>query len=143
MSMQTAQTTTELGMHVQLNAPYEVALERTKAALKAEGFGVLTEIDVRETLKKKLGVDFRRYVILGACNPPLAHRALSADLDMGLLLPCNVTVYETAEGGSVVSLVSPVAMAGLFTDPVTAPTFAAISAEAQQRLERVAAALKE
>ncbi len=136
---QTTQTTTELGVHVQLKAPYEVALERTKAALKAEGFGVLTEIDVQETLKKKLGVDFRRYIILGACNPPLAHRALSADLDVGLLLPCNVTVYETAEGGSVVGLVSPVAMAGLFTDP----TFTAISAEAQQRLERVAAALKE
>jgi uncharacterized protein (DUF302 family) len=132
-------TKSELGVHVQLNQPYAVALERVKAALKAEGFGVLTEIDVQETLKKKLNQDFRRYIILGACNPPLAHRALQADLDVGLLLPCNVVVYETGEGESVVGLVNPMAMAAMFTDP----TFADIASEAQQHFERVAAALKE
>ncbi len=135
----TDQIKQELGTHVELNVPYETALERAKAALKAEGFGVLTEIDVKETLKKKIGADFRRYVILGACNPPLAHRALSADLDVGLLLPCNVVVYETGPQESVVGLVNPAAMAGLFTDP----TFEAIAAEAQQRFERIAVALKQ
>ena len=135
----TTQTPNDLGVNVHLQVPYEVALERAKAALKAEGFGVLTEIDVQETMKKKLGADFRRYMILGACNPPLAHRALSADLDVGLLLPCNVVVYESDDGGSVVGLVSPLAMARLFAEPV----FAAVASEAQQRFERVAAALKE
>lgn len=133
------QTTTALGMHVRLAQPYELALERARAALKAEGFGVLTEIDVKETLKKKLGVDFQRYIILGACNPPLAHRALGTDLDVGLLLPCNVVVYETGPGESVVGLLNPRVMATLFADPA----FAAIASEAQQRFERVAAALKE
>src|SRR5512143_629037 len=99
---------------------YDEALTKLPAALGAEGFGVLTEIDMKETLKKKLGVDFRRYVILGACNPPLAHRALNADLDVGLLLPCNVIVYETTEGESVVGLVNPVAMASMFADPTFA-----------------------
>lgn len=76
-------------------------------ALKAEGFGVLTEIDVRETLKKKLGVDFRRYQIIGACNPPLAHRALEAALEVGLMLPCNVIVYEDDAGHTVISAIDP------------------------------------
>jgi uncharacterized protein (DUF302 family) len=129
----------ELGLHVQLKQPYEVALERVKTALKAEGFGVLTEIDVQDTFKKKINQDFRRYVILGACNPPLAHRALSADLDVGLLLPCNVIVYEVDPGQSMVGLVNPVAMASIFTDPV----FTEIATDAQRRFERIAAALKE
>jgi uncharacterized protein (DUF302 family) len=129
--------TTELGIHVQLKLPYEEALERVKAALKVEGFGVLTEIDVQDTLKKKINQDFRRYAILGACNPPLAHRALSADLDVGLLLPCNVTVYETSPVESMVSFVNPVAMAAMFPDP----TFAEIATDAQQRFTRVAASL--
>jgi uncharacterized protein (DUF302 family) len=132
------QTSMQLGMHVTVQQPYDVVLERTKAALKAEGFGVLTEIDVKETLQKKLGAEFRRYIILGACNPPLAHRALSADLDVGLLLPCNVVVYETTPGESVVSLLNPMVMSSLFADP----TFATIASEAQQRFERVAAALR-
>ena len=134
----TAQPTTELGIHVQLKQPYETAIERTRSALKAEGFGVLTEIDVRETMKQKLGVDFRRYVILGACNPPLAHRALTTDLDVGLLLPCNVIVYETVPGESVVGLLNPMVMSTMLHDPA----FANIAREALARLERVAAALQ-
>ena len=85
---------TDIGMRATLNVPYEQAVRRSTDALKAEGFGVLTQIDVKATLKQKINADFRRYVILGACNPSLAHRALSANLDVGLLLPCNVTVYE-------------------------------------------------
>lgn len=86
--------------------PYEEALTRMKAALREEGFGVLTEIDVRATLKEKLNVDFREYVIIGACNPPLAHRALEADLNVGTLLPCNVVVYSDG-AESVISVFDP------------------------------------
>lgn len=82
------------GYKKNLNIPYEEAIQRTKEELKKEGFGVLTEIDVKETLKKKLNVDFNKYVILGACNPPFAHKSLQAELDIGLMLPCNVIVYE-------------------------------------------------
>ena len=89
-----------------VNLPHEEAIEATKEALAAEGFGILTEIDVRATLKEKLDVDFRPYVILGACNPPLAQRSLEADDQIGLLLPCNVVVQE-AEGGSIVSAIDP------------------------------------
>ena len=87
---------TDIGMRATLNLPYEQAVQKSTDALKAEGFGVLTQIDVKATLKQKINADFRRYVILGACNPALAHRALSANLNVGLLLPCNVTVYEEA-----------------------------------------------
>jgi uncharacterized protein (DUF302 family) len=104
---------TTYGFSRKLRMPYEDALEKAIAALKEEGFGVLTEIDVKATLKKKLDVDFRRYVILGACNPPFAHKALSAELEIGLLLPCNVIVYETEDGGSVVSAINPMAALGV------------------------------
>ncbi len=130
---------TEIGIKVEVALPYEQAVEKATQALKAEGFGVLTEIDVKATLKKKIDVDFRRYVILGACNPPLAHRALSADLDVGLLLPCNVVVYEVAENKSMVGLVDPIAMLGVLTNPELAP----IAEEARARLGRVAKALQE
>lgn len=103
-------TETRYGLQVTLPIPYGEALERATAALKQEGFGVLTSIDVRQTLKQKIDADFRPYTILGACNPPLAHRALSSDLDVGLLLPCNVIVYEDAPGTSVVSAIAPKAM---------------------------------
>ena len=101
-------------MKREVNRTYDEMLERVPEALKAEGFGVLTEIDVKETLKQKIDVDFRRYKILGACNPPLAHKALEADLDVGVLLPCNVVVYEADDGRTVVSAVDPAAAIGEF-----------------------------
>lgn len=103
-------TETRYGLQVTLPVPYAEALERAVAALKEEGFGVLTTIDVKQTLKQKLDADFRPYTILGACNPPLAHKALSTDLDVGLLLPCNVIVYEEVPGTTVVSAIAPRAM---------------------------------
>lgn len=92
-----------------LNMPFEEAIEKTTAGLKEEGFGVLTEIDIKETLKEKLDVDFRKYQILGACNPPMAHEALSAEEHIGLMLPCNVIVQEHENGDVEVSAVDPVA----------------------------------
>jgi uncharacterized protein (DUF302 family) len=96
-----------LGLSKKLGCSYDDALTRIPEALKTEGFGVLTTIDVKETLKQKLGVDFRRYVILGACHPPIAHRALSANLGFGLMMPCNVTIHEDADGKAVVQMVDP------------------------------------
>lgn len=132
----TVQTQPSYALTVKLDVPYEEAVEKVTAALKEEGFGVLTEIDVKATLKKKLDVDFRRYVILGACNPPLAHKALSTKLDIGLLLPCNVIVYEE-DGGSVVSIVDPIAMLGV----AEAEGLEDVAAEAARRLGRVRDAL--
>jgi uncharacterized protein (DUF302 family) len=90
-----------------LHASYDQALARVPEALKSEGFGVLTQIDVQSTLREKLGVDFRRYQILGACNPPLAHQALQAELEIGLMLPCNIVVYEGDDGRAVVLAIDP------------------------------------
>jgi uncharacterized protein (DUF302 family) len=126
------------GFSTRLNVPYEAAIEKVTAALKEQGFGVLTQIDVRETLKQKLGVDHRRYIILGACNPPLAYRALQAEPEIGLLLPCNVIVYEgEGEEESVVSIVDPLAMMQVSANAALAE----IAAEAQARLKKVVAAL--
>lgn len=127
-----------LGTTIQIRADFDSALARVTDALKAEGFGVLTEIDVKDTLKKKLGVDFRRYKILGACNPSLAYRALSAAPEVGLLLPCNVTVSEVEPGVAQVSLVDPLVMLGVVAHPDLQP----IAEEAKTRLERVTIALK-
>jgi uncharacterized protein (DUF302 family) len=91
----------------ELNASYDNVLAKLPEVLKSEGFGVLTEIDVTDTLKKKLDVDFRRYKILGACNPALAHQALLSELEIGLMLPCNVIVYEADGGNTVVSAIDP------------------------------------
>lgn len=127
-----------LGHTVKLQTDYETALQKVTDALKAEGFGVLTEIDVKATLKKKLDVDFRPYKILGACNPPLAYRALTAAPEVGLLLPCNVTVAQ-ADDGVEVSLVDPISMLGFVAHPDLEP----VAEEARQRLARVAQALAE
>ena len=115
---------------------YEDAIPAVTAALKTQGFGVLTEIDVKSTLKAKIGADFRKYVILGACNPNLAHQALSYDLGMGLLLPCNVIVYEE-DGGSVVSIVDPLEM----LDTANKPDLLPVAEEAKGRLSNVIDAL--
>jgi uncharacterized protein (DUF302 family) len=128
------QTATQWGFGATVRLPFDVAVERTKEALAREGFGVLTEIDVRTTLKKKLDIDFRPYVILGACNPPLAHRALSADLEIGLLLPCNVIVYATDNAGeSMISVMDPEAVLSITGRDDIAP----IAREVSQRMHRV------
>ena len=120
------------GFGTKVALPYEDAVRRATDLLKEEGFGVLTEIDVRKTLREKLGTDFRRYVILGACNPHLAHRAFQAELEIGLLLPCNVIVYEI-ENGSVVSAMDPRAALELAGNEA----LRSIAEEARARLERV------
>jgi uncharacterized protein (DUF302 family) len=125
-------TITDYAFRTKLDLPYEQAVGKVTAALKDEGFGVLTEIDVKATLKKKLDADFRRYVILGACNPALAHQALNTELEIGLLLPCNVIVYEE-DGGSVVSIVDPISMLGVVENPELDP----VADEARTRLQRV------
>ncbi len=123
---------TPAGIRVKVSLPYAEAVEKTVAALKAEGFGVLTTIDVKQTIKEKLGEEYRPYVILGACNPPLAHRALTAEPEVGLLLPCNVVVYE--EGDScVVSAMDPTAVAKVMPHP----ELQAVAKEARAKLERV------
>jgi uncharacterized protein (DUF302 family) len=123
------------GTTVQL--PYEEAIQHVKDALKAEGFGVLTEIDVRETLREKLGLQMEPYLILGACNPVLAHRALEQEPDIGLLLPCNVVVRAVDEGCRV-EIADPEAMLGI----VGSQPLDTIAEEAKQRLQRVVAALE-
>ena len=117
---------------------YEQAIERTRASLKGEGFGVLTEIDVRKTMQEKLGAEFRPYVILGACNPPLAHRALSEDLGIGLLLPCNVVVYDNGDGTSTVEAMDPEAALALVGDN---KAIAEVAHEARARLGRAIGAV--
>lgn len=130
--------TTEIGMRVVLQTSLDEAIERTTAALKAEGFGVLTRIDAHSTFKEKINVEFRKYVILGACNPPLAHRALSANADVGLLLPCNVTVQEEGSGIAVTA-VNPEVMLGVMPSNAEVE---AVATEAKARLERVISSLR-
>jgi uncharacterized protein (DUF302 family) len=128
----------DYGLKVTLNTPYAEVVDQVVAALKAQGFGVLTEIDVRATLKQKLDVDSRPYVILGACNPPLAHRAMQAEPDIGLLLPCNVIIYEGENAGqTVVAIIDPM----ILVQVVDNLALATVATEARARLERVAAAL--
>ncbi|MGN6814048.1 MAG: DUF302 domain-containing protein [Thermomicrobiales bacterium] len=124
------------GFGTALDEPFDEAIARTKAALQREGFGVLSEIDVQATLRAKLGVDFERYLILGACNPQLAHRGLQAEHELGLLLPCNVIVHEH-NGRSAVSIVDPAAMLGV----VETDALREVADEAKARLERVVAKL--
>ena len=122
------------GVGTTVAAPYRDAIEKTRAALQEQGFGVLTEIDVQKTMKEKLDVDFRSYVILGACNPALAHQALQADLGVGLLLPCNVIVYDNGDGTSSVEALDPEAALGIVGDN---PAIATVARDAKARLQRV------
>ena len=119
-----------------LSVAYEDAIPAVTAALKAEGFGVLTEIDIKKTFKAKLDADFRKYVILGACNPNLAFKALSHDLDIGLFLGCNVIVYEDGDG-SAVSIVDPLQMLDVASHPDMLP----VAEDARARLTRVISSL--
>lgn len=129
---------TSYGMRVGLSVGYEEAVERVTAALKTEGFGVLTSIDVKATLKQKLDQDFRKYVILGACNPPLASRALAAETEVGLLLPCNLIVYETEPGRSAVAAVAPLVTMSRVGNPALEP----LGREVDAKLRRVLAVLE-
>ncbi len=122
---------TRYGLKVSVNLPYDEAVEKATAALKTQGFGVLTTIDVQQTLKTKLDREFRKYVILGACNPALADRALHAELEVGLLLPCNVVVYETGPAESIVAAMAPLAALGVVGDN---PALADVAREADARL---------
>ena len=124
------------GMRRELAIGYEDAVAKTKDALKAQGFGVLTEIDVKATLKAKLDADVDPYIILGACNPPLAHRAITADPEVGLLLPCNVVV-RTAGGKTIVEAMDPAAAMGIVGNPAVE----SVANEAKERLEKALAAL--
>jgi uncharacterized protein (DUF302 family) len=126
-----------LGMTRVLEYGYGEALARIPEALKTEGFGVLTEIDVQATLKQKLGVEFRRYKILGACNPPIAHQALRADLEVGVMLPCNVVVYEREDGRAVVIAVDPTQTAAAREIPAVQR----LAGEVKGKLARVLARL--
>ena len=128
------------GFSKTVDLPYEDAVEKARAALKAEGFGVLCEIDIKEKLKEKLGVDFRNYVILGACNPPLAYETLQQEIGIGLLLPCNVIVYETDEAGkSVVAAIDAKTM--LSVVGTNNATINAVATEVNEKLQRVVAQL--
>jgi uncharacterized protein (DUF302 family) len=118
-----------------LNTTYEDAVSRVRNVLKEEGFGVLTEIDVKDTLKKKLNKEFRKYIILGACNPPYAYQALEADLDVGLLLPCNVIVYETDDKKAYVAAINPVSA----LETIKSPALEKIARQVTEKIRRVVA----
>jgi uncharacterized protein (DUF302 family) len=130
-----------------MNTPYGISIHTTLgyaeargaviASLKQEGFGVLTEIDVRATMKAKLNADFRPYAILGACNPPLAHQALTNEIEIGLLLPCNVIVYEADGGGSVVSAMNAIAAMEFTGNPALKPVAQQATEKLRRALERL------
>lgn len=131
---------TAYGLRVSVKTPFETALARTTEELKKEGFGVITTIDMKQTLKAKLDRDFRKYTILGACNPPLVSKALDAELEVGLLLPCNVVVYESdASGETVISAMAPMSALGVVGQN---PSLHEVAADADARLRRAMEALE-
>ncbi|HZT30317.1 MAG TPA: DUF302 domain-containing protein [Bryobacteraceae bacterium] len=135
--MMQASTAIQYGYVRPAGVPFEQAVEAAEAALKAEGFGVLCQIDIQAKLKEKLGVDFPRYVILGACNPPLAHQALQAEVNLGLLLPCNVVVYE--QGGQVYAgAVDAVKMLSIVGNPAMEPVARGVNERLRRVVDRVA-----
>jgi uncharacterized protein (DUF302 family) len=123
---------TRYGLRVEVEDGFDATVQAVTAALKTQGFGVLTTIEIDKALKEKIGAEFRRYTILGACNPHLAHRALTAELELGLLLPCNVIVYEKDGGGTAVAAMAPVPAMGM----VGNPALAEIASEADARLRK-------
>lgn len=129
---------TTFGIRKSLRATFDETLVRVTEALKSEGFGVLTEIDVQQTLKQKLGVDFRRYKILGACNPPFAHQALEVELEAGLMMPCNVIVYEEDERGRVaVAAIDPTKTVAASGNPKLAELAGAVKDKLTRALARL------
>jgi uncharacterized protein (DUF302 family) len=130
---------TTYGVKIAVALPWDAAIARTTEALKAEGFGVLTTIDVQATLRTKLDREFRKYVILGACNPSLADRALQAELEIGLLLPCNVIVYENGPTETVVAAMAPLAALGVVGEN---SALHAVAVEADARLRRALQSLE-
>jgi len=131
-----------LGFTAAVDVDFDRAVERTKAALKLEGFGIISEINMQGAFKEKLGRDFRPFVILGACNPSLAFQAMTADPEVGLLLPCNVTVEASSATTSIVRIVDPVRLLGA-SSVAAHPDFATIANDAHTRLARVAASLRD
>jgi uncharacterized protein (DUF302 family) len=130
-----------LGFEVELAMPFEASIERVKSALKEEGFGVLSEIDLRAAFQEKLGKEFRQYMILGACNPPLAYAAVTADPSVGLLLPCNVTVESAGEARTIVRLTDPEVMLGGLGANMPAEV-TAVAKDARERMVRATESLK-
>jgi uncharacterized protein (DUF302 family) len=129
-------TTMDYGYGKTLDVPFDTAVQRARDALKTEGFGVLCEIDVREKMKEKLGVEFANYLILGACNPPLAYRALQHEINIGLLLPCNVVVYEK-DGKSVVAAIDAAKMLSVVQNPALGETAGEVNRKLRKMIDRV------
>jgi uncharacterized protein (DUF302 family) len=128
---------TQYGFRKTLNTSYEEAVEKVTQGLKEEGFGILTQIDVKDTLKKKLNVDFRKYIILGACNPPFAYQSLQAETEIGLLLPCNVIVYEDNSGRTVVSAIDPESATSMIDNPKLKEIAARVAAKLKAVIENL------
>lgn len=128
---------TKYGFKETLKTSYEEAIEKVTQSLKEQGFGILTQIDVKETLKRKLNVDFGKYIILGACNPPFAYRSLQAETDIGLLLPCNVIVYEDDSGNAVVSAIDPESAMNMVDNPKLKEIAAQVSTKLKAVIENL------